>query len=405
MPVEVGSTTPKNPGSPELKTSPLTAKVIRTCEELVDCAPEWNDLLAASSADTIFLTWDWIASWLETVMRPHELFVIAVRDGGGALLGIAPFYPLQLRAIGGMRYRALQVLGDWLAGGEYMNIIVRRGKEHAALSAIRQKLVEHQRDWDCIWVPTAIGWSGGGTNLEELAHLGRLLIRSYPRPFSAIPLPASFDAYLQDLSKNTRHHLARTTRKVLDKMGAKVVRCQDVDQLETMLQHLVEMNTRRWESAGKGGTFRYPQRRRFYQSLGRRLLARGQLGFYGLTVDGNFQALWFGMVYNGIYYSLVLGYDVGFEARHHTGIANVLFGVMVRDLISSGITEFDHLGGLAEYKARWGARPRWGRDYLICRRSIKGRVLYHSGIWPTGRYITEERVGVAESSEPIGEET
>ena len=69
----------------------MNAELIRDRKGFEALAREWNSLLESSSADSIFLTWEWISSWLDTVHPAADLFVIAIRDGQGSLVGFAPF--------------------------------------------------------------------------------------------------------------------------------------------------------------------------------------------------------------------------------------------------------------------------------------------------------------------------
>ena len=52
--------------------------------------PEWNGLLCRSPASSVFLTWEWIATWWEHFGREGDLLILAVRDESGRLVGLAP---------------------------------------------------------------------------------------------------------------------------------------------------------------------------------------------------------------------------------------------------------------------------------------------------------------------------
>lgn len=363
-------------------------QLITNRQDLDDISEEWNDVLRASASDSIFLTWEWVSAWLDTVHPDARLLVVIVRDLDGRLMAIAPFYRSKMRLLRMIGYRTLRILGDYLSGAEYPNIIVRAEWEDAGLSAIAQFLETHRREWDCAWIPNVAGWTGAAQHFSKLACAGNVYHRSRPRAFTAIPIPQRYEEYEKTLSKNSRHHLRRTTRKVMDQLGGTLVSCTDEQQLDRMLPALFRLHQKRWESVGQNGSLGAPGRRAFYRRLSKTLLPLGHLGFFGLIVENEFRALWYGFIYRGIYYSLSSAYDVQFEEKHRTGVTNVLFGQMLRLLIERGIHEFDHLGELAEYKSRWGAVPRAGSDVLLCSKSLKGMLLFLSGVWPTGKYIS-----------------
>ena len=54
----------------------VLTEVVTTREELEAVADHWDDLLVESQADSIFLTWEWVSTWLETVYPEAPLLVI-----------------------------------------------------------------------------------------------------------------------------------------------------------------------------------------------------------------------------------------------------------------------------------------------------------------------------------------
>src|SRR5882724_10534270 len=111
----------------------MEVSAVTTRTELEALAPEWNALLQASCADTIFLTWEYISAWLDAVAPRAELRVLAVRNGRGELVGIAPFYRRRIRLRSVLTYRCLCVLGDYEGPAEYLDLIVRGDQEEPVL--------------------------------------------------------------------------------------------------------------------------------------------------------------------------------------------------------------------------------------------------------------------------------
>src|SRR5690242_19910636 len=86
---------------------------------------EWNGLLEASRANSIFLTWEWISSWMKVGGRQRAPFIICIRNAKQELVGIAPFYFSTLRLGRTIPYRTLRILADTATGAEYADWIVR----------------------------------------------------------------------------------------------------------------------------------------------------------------------------------------------------------------------------------------------------------------------------------------
>ncbi len=87
-------------------------QVVTTTDEWNALRPEWNELLASSRANTLFLSWEWLDSWIRVQATPPALLIICVRDESGELLGVAPYYRTVYRLLRVLRYRILHVLGD-----------------------------------------------------------------------------------------------------------------------------------------------------------------------------------------------------------------------------------------------------------------------------------------------------
>src|SRR5262245_50178593 len=109
---------------------------------------EWNDLLARSSADTIFLTWEWLSSWWECYAGPDdELHIILIRERAGELVGILPLYRrvqswLPLKPI-----KALRFIGDGSWDSDYLDAILIQGREEEILAAAWTWLCSHRSSW------------------------------------------------------------------------------------------------------------------------------------------------------------------------------------------------------------------------------------------------------------------
>jgi GNAT superfamily N-acetyltransferase len=70
---------------------------------------EWNNLLAASETQSIFMTHQWIDCWLQTFGSGNELFTLIAKDNG-AIIGVAPLMLSSTK--GGFRSsRILQFIG------------------------------------------------------------------------------------------------------------------------------------------------------------------------------------------------------------------------------------------------------------------------------------------------------
>jgi len=365
-----------------------SVEIVTSREELEFYAKEWNELLASSDADTIFLTWEWISTWLDSVYPDGELLVVFVRDNNARLIGIAPFYLSDIHFLGLIKYRCLRIIGDCQSGGEYGDIIVRRGFEYAAMACVMQELLRYYKVWDCIWIPNMAGWIDVHERFSKVCKEFELYMHERICEFSSFRLPDTHEAYLKQLSRNRREQIRRKTKQLEKSHDVESIRCDHPDKLPQFLSDLFTLHRKRWESVGQAGSFvRRPPMKRFYESFAPIALHKGWLHLHALKVDGVVCAIQYGYAYEGVFSQLQEGYDpAAFE-----GIGNVLRNQVIEVCIEKGLHEYDFLGGFTEHKRRWGAEQRKGLALFIGRRSLKNQLLFWKNVWPTGRFILEGR--------------
>lgn len=361
----------------------LSVEVIRDPSRLQRLAGEWNGLLARSPADTIFLTWEWISSWLHAVQPSADLFVIAVRDERDALKAVAPLYRSPMSLLDLADYRCLAMLGGRFSGAEYPDFIIDPLRRGECLVALASALKATRSEWDCLWMPYVSGWRGARERVA-LAETGAgFHIQCRPCDFAVLNLPDRYDVFLESLSANTRSALRRHTRRIEAAGRLEFTTCRRLDELPEYLHALFDLHQRRWQSVGQDGGFvRKPLTRAFYETFAPVALRRGWLALHGLRIDGTLQAVQYGYVYKQAFLQLQEGFNPDIS-----GLGNLLRARVIQSAIEAGIREYDFLGGFTDHKRRWGAQARLGHDLFILSRSLRVLPLRWGGFWPTGRFM------------------
>src|SRR5260370_22871563 len=114
----------------------------------------WGDLLQASAADSLFLTWEWLHTWWKHLAGDRELSILAARCDG-ELVAVAPLC-VRPRSLRGLRPLPVsEILGSGAAGSDYLDFIVRRGWEAEAHGAFAANL--HQPQSMLRW--TNVAWT------------------------------------------------------------------------------------------------------------------------------------------------------------------------------------------------------------------------------------------------------
>ena len=111
-------------------------------EKFFSSRNEWNDLIDRSSADPLFLSWEWQSSWwhfFSDEKMKLRLYVATTSDG--QLVGIAPLYSTNLTFKNIIKTTRLQFIGNCWRGkstmpSELLDFIVDSSKSKNVIQAI-----------------------------------------------------------------------------------------------------------------------------------------------------------------------------------------------------------------------------------------------------------------------------
>jgi CelD/BcsL family acetyltransferase involved in cellulose biosynthesis len=353
-------------------------EVIETWSAVEQLEPEWNALLRESSADSIFLTWEWIRCWADTLSQPLSPVAVCIRDGRGALIGLAPLYRATIRLFGTVPYRVLRVMGDFPTGADYPDWIIRRDDAESTTAAIIGA-IRSMRGWDCIWMANMASWTGSFDRIAAAARSRGLHCESRPRDFGWFALPPEKDTYFRSLSKNKRQQLRAETKRIMAQPTVKIVRCDCAEQLPVFLDALFDLHHRRWSTRGEEGAFReQPLEESFYRLFTQEALRHGWLRLYGLLDGNDIKAVQIGYVYRRVFHQL----QEGFDPEYLKGAGNVLRARLIEDCIAEGVETYDFLGEMSEHKRRWLSEERTGHDLVIARKTLKN-LPFFAGLRPS----------------------
>lgn len=344
---------------------------------------EWNELLVNSDSDSIFLTWEWISSWVE-IHRAAKPYIIVIRDSADKLVGLAPLYHCRMRAFKLAPLKCLCILGDIESGSDYLDFIISKKESGKIASTIMRHLKQNRNDWDLIWMPKMSGWNNSVQMIADACIDNNINYVKRQTEFSSIPLDCSFDDYLLKFSRKHREQIRRQKRKVF-KNDVTIYHCESADEVSSYQDDLFRLNHKRWMLLGDPGTFvRKPNEKKFYQSFVLKAFKKGWLQYYRLSDSGEVKAIQLGYLYNNIFHQM----QEGFDPDYINGVGNVLRLNVMQKCFNNNTSEYDFLGGHSEHKRRWGAIIRKGYDLLIANNKLLPELLVKHRVWPSGRYIT-----------------
>jgi len=348
-------------------------ELIDNIDDIYRIANEWDAVLTASKADTIFLTSDWLLSWWEGYQPNGKVMTLVAKDKGGPIIGIAPLYRRCKHLCRIIPYRALLFLGDGTNESEYLDFFSISGRETEVLPSFFGWLSRNEHLWDiCEWniIPEK---SPSLPIIRSWAAKHNYVMMSEQYDYCHIPLPGDWNSYLDLLTKTYRKNVRYYVNRAKKRSHVEY-HCPSTNlEVLSALNNLFQLHQKRWETIGEMGSFSDPGRRQFYQAMSKRFLDRGWLRLYTLRLMGQAAAVQFGFVYNRIFHALQEGFDPNLN-KESPGV--ILRAKAIEELIQEGISSYDFLGRPTNYKTRWGTEiHRRCISLKIAKRSLYARAV------------------------------
>ena len=318
-------------------------------------AGRWNELLARSASNSVFLTWEWIEPWWQVFGADLELLVL-VAEEQGRLVGVAPLMVAPHPSPGGRQIRTLMFLGqggDTLA--EHLDFILEPGRERELIAAFVDELCGPlRRRWDALLLQRVIESSlNRSIVIEQLEMKGVVVVVRNEIPSPYLSLPHSMDALLAGKSSNFRYQYQRSRKRLLATGTARFLMAGSDIALDEAMRVLAELNRERWQDTG--ASFRTERYRQFHSVLAQRLAERNWLWLSVLTLDGQPIAARYDFAYGGKVWCMQGGWKPSLQ---NLNPGMIMTGEVIEWAIGRGFREYDFLGGEDHYKRRWASGER-----------------------------------------------
>lgn len=325
----------------------------------------WEELLARSDADPLFMGWAWQSAWWETWGRelglsPHPLGIF----DGDRLLGLAPLFTFDRRVLGRSR-RELHFAGNaWRISPtvrtEYIDLIADR--EHAAV--VRRAFLRHlefRRDWDQLIVPDHVTERSS----SDLGHVPGLppVLRTMETGV-VIDTTGSFDSWLESLGRNTRLKAYNRRRYLKERT---TVELQDETDFERALDHLNALHVGRW-----GRTCFEGRSLEFHRRMLERLPASARVQFSELRLGGVTRSVLYDLVIGRRCYNVQAAFDEDYDRKVSLGTLHLGFA-MERAFEDQDVDAYDLLAGSGkntQYKKHFRGQEVAFGTYQIIRNPV-----------------------------------
>ena len=341
----------------------LSWSIVSSTGLLEQLAGAWRELLARSGSDEPMLSPDWLLPWWRRFggQGGRELRV-GVAYRGDMLVGLVPLLARWHWYAPGIPFRRLELLGTGEAEqdeicSEYLGVIAERGAESELLTSLADALA---RGVFGSWDELVLGGMNGASAMPgQLAtelrrrDAASSLEEITVAPF--IPLPATWEAYLQGLSATSRYLVTRSLRD-FDRWagdGFELHQARSRDELAVGRRVLLALHGTRW---GDEGAFASPRFDAFHEEVMPALLDRGALDLSWICARGEPVAALYNLRWNGKVYSYQCGRRLDVPREVRPGI--VIHAHAIRSAIEAGMREYDFLGGASQYKRKLAPATR-----------------------------------------------
>ena len=341
----------------------LSWSIVSDPRQLEGLAGPWSKLLERSGSNEIMLSPEWLIPWWRSFGNEggRELRV-GVLHRGDALVGLVPLLARWHWYALGIPFRRLELLGtgererDEVCS-EYLNMIVERGAEGEVVTSLAQALMRGVFGrWDELVLDAMDGTSAVPELLaselrqsEARATIEEISVSRY------IPLPATWEAYLDALPSASRYLVTRSLRDFATWTGDGLELREARSRLDLVegRRVLLALHDSRW---GDGGAFASPRFDAFHGDVMPALLDRGALDLSWLYAHGEPVAALYNLRWNGRVYCYQSGRRLDLPRSIRPGIVMHAHGI--RRSIEAGMREYDFLGGSSLYKRKLAPATR-----------------------------------------------
>jgi CelD/BcsL family acetyltransferase involved in cellulose biosynthesis len=325
----------------------VTIELIDNADRFAALHTEWSDLLAASSAESPFLTWEWLNAWWTHVGAPRRLAIVAVRDGD-QLIALAPLCASRGRLPFLWRW---EFMGTGFAGSDYLDAIVRRGRELDATRALAAYVRERGTALHLVHLPSNSSIARVAAPLGESGSS----VRTYADGFCPFIRLAghSWDSFLSTIGPAHRATTRRRLRSLERNFTMRFEQVADDATRQHALAKLFDFHQTRFGL--RGTAFHTQALRAFHLDATDRLQKAGVLRLFMLHLNDDLVGVMYGMSFKGRFYFYQHGYDPQFQSH---GVGRAVLDMSIRAAIDEGLAEFDLLYGGEAYKSAWTNEKR-----------------------------------------------
>ncbi len=363
----------------------LSIRVVGTLEEFGNLEDQWSSLLAQTSSNNIFLTWEWLYTWAKNYLGRNTLFILLIYEGS-QVVGIVPFYIRKARYYRILNLRQIEFLGTGEVCSSYLDFIVQEKERKQVIQKVYDYLYGDAKGlWDILYLAEVPVESISIDALYEIAQEeGKMIEIADHTCCPMIKLNRDVEDFLKGISGNERYNLRRKSKRLQQLGHVEYYRASLNGDIQKEMESFVELHQMRWEQKGLGGCFESQRFLEFHREVSSVFSEKGWARMDFLILDGEKLAGIYGYTYNGRYYFYLPALNPHLFPEVSPGV--LLLYHCIRVAIQERCSEFDLLQGSADYKMAWASGIRRSATLRLYNRRIKTAVFKMA---ESGKQITK----------------
>jgi hypothetical protein len=312
----------------------------------------WDEVLRSSEANALFLTWDWLDTWLSIYGAGGQWLILVAENDDGRIEGVAPMMIDRGHRIPGCWIRRLLLLGQKAdTASEYLDWILRRGSEEAvAIAFCAAILGELSSEWDLLEFHSMREESVSIPHIRKAFEEHGIEVaikRLTTAPY--VSLPPTWGEFLARRSSTFRQRWKKFHREhqvVVRRVGRDFTVTEGMHQIRLL-------NSLRWGDQRQ--SFLSADYVRFHDQVANRFHQLGQLLLVLLEIDGQVVAGRYDFAYAGKGWCFQGGWLPEMEKLRP---GRMMMAYQMMHCIEHKLHEYDFLGGHASYKGEWSEGER-----------------------------------------------
>lgn len=341
-----------------------------------ELAPQWNGFVDRCITPSFFLTYEYLASALESHGHGSTLHIVFVWSNS-ELLGIAPL-KIEPRAVCGLGSRTIRPIGTEEAEGSFFILI---GNERLFYEAMAAYLAAIRDRWSKILFPLMKTDHPFFTALSNRFSSCRDLIvtRSPGFVHPVVSVTGGWGDYFTTLKPKFIRKLRSGLRKLKEFGELEIFRCTMPRDVREMLGVYLQLEERSWKTSMNSGIRRTESLYELYGSMLERGANQQWVELTFLTAGDRIVAGGIALVYRGDYLYLQTVFD---KAMGACSPGMILMTANVWRAFDRGLGTVDFRGNYVEYKQNW-ANDQWESGSICIRKIFSGDGIAYVG----SRYV------------------